>query len=198
MGTEDGRSDIHQLSPLEVPGAGWAAAAALKPAQPSTEWRCCLPDGAREAPEVSPPLPPSPVELRSVQPPAIGGGKEAGRGQLVQRGQLLWQQRQGRCPTRRDALGSDRPRSARLCSVRLGPARMGSAGPGAPGRHWLRRAGRGGAPPLSGGRRRALPGPARLQQAAAAAERAAAGRAGRAGQGGQAPRRPPPPPPPAG
>lgn len=72
-------------------------------------------------------------------------------------------------------------RGADGCFRGLGSARLGSfgsarLGPGAAGRHWLWRAGRGpasiGQPPPSP----ALPGPARLQQAAAAA-RAAADRA---------------------
>lgn len=74
------------------------------------------------------------------------------------------------------------------------PAGLGRAPHSSPrspprGRHWLRRAGRGGEPPPAGCSRRALPGPARLQQAAAAGSgpRVRGAGRGRAGRGRAAP-----------
>lgn len=138
---------------------------------------------------MSPPLPPSP---RKVQPPA-GAERRHGRPAGAPRGARGAPRltsapgavpgHSGRPPV---PWRARLPRSAGLGAARLGGAPRVAIGCG----------GRGGAPPLSGSSRRTLPGPARLQQAAAAAaERAAAGRAGRAGRAAGHPRRAPTPPP---
>lgn len=124
---------------------------------------------------MSPPRPPQEGTDTCSHSPRKGGRD----GQLVHWGQLrelVWHGRQGCCP--------------RGGMPTAGP----SARPGAAGRHWLRRAGRG-SPASVGSRRRARPGPAPLQQAAAAERPRRAGqcraRRDRAGPGRRAPRRAP-------
>lgn len=142
------------------PWCGPGCSSSLEASPARTERRCHLAPGTRE------------MSPRRAQPPAPAlRGKEAGTASWCYRRQLrqlVRHHRQGCCPPRWDA--RRRP---------LGGAQRGRVAIGCGGRG-------GAAPPLSGAA--AEPGPAPLQQAAAAAERprrAGQGRAGkgRAGQG---------------
>lgn len=85
VGAEGGWSEIHRLSPLEVPGAGWTAAAALKPAQLVQTGGAACPVELRKPLRYhhrrSPPCP-EPREPGRVQPPApaLPAGAERKRG----------------------------------------------------------------------------------------------------------------------
>lgn len=203
VGTEDGRSEhisagpiSCQLSPLEVPGAGWAAAAALELSQLAQSGGAAWP---LEPGGVTSAAAPQPREPRRLQPPApalpAGTERRQGRpagapGASVPGTVSYWRgvlaaASAGPAPP----FGPARPGPPRLGPPRLGRAPRVAIGCGGRGG-----AGRGPAPvgqqPPSPARR----GPASTGGGGGAGR----GRQGRQGRAGPPGTPPPPPPPPAG